>query len=101
MGKLDFPPKGLLRYISSMGLEAYETLAIALQILMTLSISVASCERSFSKVKLIKSCVRSTVSQDKFTNLTILSFENEVASSIDFDDVIKDFAAIKSRKVQF
>jgi hypothetical protein len=30
--KLDFPPKGLLKYISSMGLEAYETLATALQI---------------------------------------------------------------------
>jgi hypothetical protein len=34
-GKLDFSPKGLLKYISSMGLEAYETLVIALQILMT------------------------------------------------------------------
>jgi hypothetical protein len=33
--KLDFPPKGLLRYISPMGLKAYETLATALQILLT------------------------------------------------------------------
>jgi predicted transport protein len=99
--KLDFPPKGLLKYISSMGLEAYGTLAITLQILMTLPVSVASFERSFSKMKLIKSCVQSTMSQDKFTNLAILSVENEVASSIDFGDVIKDFAAIKSRKVQF
>jgi hypothetical protein len=40
-GKLDFPPKGQLKYISSMGLEAYETLAIALQILMTFPVSVA------------------------------------------------------------
>jgi hypothetical protein len=41
------------------------------------------------------------MSQDRFTNLAILSVENEVASSIDFSDVIKDFAAISSRKVQF
>jgi hypothetical protein len=61
-GKLDFSPKGLLKYISSMGLEAYKTLAIALQILFTLPVSVASCELSFSKMKLIKSYLRSTMS---------------------------------------
>jgi hypothetical protein len=53
------------------------------------------------KMKLIKSYLRSTMLQDRFTNLDILSIENEVASSIDFNDVIKDFAAIKSRKIQF
>jgi hypothetical protein len=99
--KLNFSPKGLLKYISSMGLEAYKTLATALQILLTLPVSIASRERSFSKVKLIKSYLRSTLSQDRFTNLGILSTENEVASSIDFSDVIKYFAAIKLRKVQF
>jgi hypothetical protein len=97
--KLDISPKGMLNYISSV--EAYETLATALQILLTLPVSVASCERSFSKMKLIKSYLRSAMSQDRFTNFAIFSIENEVASSIDFSDVIKDFAAIKSRKVQF
>jgi hypothetical protein len=32
------------------------------------------------------------VSPDRFTNLAIPSIENEVASSIDFNDVVKDFA---------
>jgi hypothetical protein len=84
-----------------MGLEAYKPLATALQILLTLAVSVASCERSFSKIKLIKSYLRSAMSQDRFTDLAILSVGNEVASSIDFRDAIKDFATIKSGKVQF
>jgi hypothetical protein len=67
--KLDFSPKGLLKYISSKELEAYETLATDLQILFALPVSVASCKRSFSKIKLIKSYLRSTVSQDRFTTL--------------------------------
>jgi hypothetical protein len=100
-GKLEFSRKGLLKYISLMGLKEYKTLATALQILLTFPVSVASCERSFSKVKLIKSYLRSTMSQDRFTNFATLSIENEVVSSIDFSDVIKYFAAIKSRKVQF
>jgi hypothetical protein len=41
--KLEFSPKGLLKYVSSMGLEAYKTLAIALQFLLTLPLSVVSC----------------------------------------------------------
>jgi hypothetical protein len=95
--RLDFSPNGLLKYISSMGLEACKTLETSLQILLTLPASVASCELSFSKMKLIKSYLRSTMSQNKFTNLVILSSENKVASSNDFSDVIKDFAALKSR----
>jgi hypothetical protein len=99
--KLDFSPKGLLRYISSMGLESYKTLATALQILLTSPGSVESCEHSFSKMKLIRSYLHSTVSQDRFTNLAVPSVGNEVAFSTDFSDGIKDFAAKKSMKVQF
>jgi hypothetical protein len=99
--KLEFSPKGLFKYISSMGLEAYKTLATALQILLTWPVSVASCECSFSKMKLIKSYLQSAMSQDRFTNPAILLIENEVASFINSSDVIKDFVAIKSRKVQF
>jgi hypothetical protein len=84
-----------------MGLEAYKTLATALQILFTLPVSVASCERYLRKIKLIKSYLRSAISQNRFTNLAIVSIENEIASSIDFSDVVKDFATIKTRKVQF
>jgi hypothetical protein len=45
----------LLKYISSMGLKAYKTSATPLQILLTLPVLAASCEHSFSKMKLIKS----------------------------------------------
>lgn len=99
--KLEYTPKGLLEYICSMGLEAYNTLATALQILLTLPVSVASCERSFSKLKIIKSYLRSNMSQDRLSNLAIISIENKVAASLDYNDVIADFAAAKARKVNF
>jgi hypothetical protein len=99
--KLDLPPRGLLKYISSIGLEAYEPLATAVQIPLTAPVSVASCKNSFSKMKLIKSYLHSTASQDRFKHLATLSTDNEVAYSINFCNVIKDFRARKSRKVQF
>jgi len=41
-----------------------------------LTIPVASAERSFSKLKLIKSYLRSTMSQKKWKGLALLSIEN-------------------------
>ena len=66
---------------------------------MTTGISVAGCERSFSKLKPIKNYLRSTVSDARLTNLAILSIERELADEIDFDDVISEFAAPKAQKI--
>jgi hypothetical protein len=51
-------------------------------------------------MKLIKSYVVYNVTRQIHKPCYSL-IENEVASSIDLSDVIKDFAAIKLRKVQF
>ena len=59
---------------------------------------VASAERSFSRLKLIKIYMRSSISQERSSSWAILSIESEVANSIDFDD-IKDLALKKARKI--
>ena len=45
---------------------------IALRILLTFPVSVASAERSFSKQKLIKTFVRSTVVQEKLDSVATM-----------------------------
>jgi hypothetical protein len=72
---------------------------IALRILLTVPITVASGERSFSKLKLIKTYMRSTMLQERLTNLAILSIENDVANELDYNELIADFASIKARKI--
>ena len=62
-------------------------------------VSVASCERSFCKLKLNKNYLRSTMSDARLTNLGILSIERELADEIDFDDVISEFSVRKARKI--
>lgn len=79
--------------------ESYPNVEIVFRIFLTMPVTVATCERSFSKLKLIKNYLRSTMSQERLSNLAILSIENEVTGEIDFEDVIDEFAAIKSRKV--
>lgn len=81
--------------------ELFSNLWIALRILITKPVTVASGERSFSKLKLIKNYLRSSMNQDRLNNLAILSIENDIARKINFDDVITKFSHVKARKINF
>ena len=61
--------------------------SVSLRIFLTAAATIASAERSFSKLKLMKSYLRSIMGQDHVTNLARLSIESEIAKQIDFDSV--------------
>ena len=67
----------------------------------TLPITVSSAERSFSKLKLIKSYLRSSIAQDRLDSLALISIENEAARQLDLDELVDKFANIKARKKEF
>ena len=81
--------------------ESLPNVTEALKLFLTICVSVASCERSFSKLKLIKNYLRSTMSQSRLTSLAIISVENETAKHENFDELIKRFAEVKARKKAF
>ena len=92
----------ILKYITANSLiEIFPNLFIALRILLTSPISVASAERSFSKLKLIKNYLRSTMGQDRLSALALISIENKLSRSLDCSDLIDEFASLKVRKVKF
>ena len=72
---------------------------IALRISATLPVTVAAAERSFSKLKLIKTYLRSTMMQERLSGLSIISINHVVSNQLSYDDV-DDFAAIKTRRVR-
>ena len=84
----------------ALGMELQDVLPnliVLLRLFLTSAVSVASCERSFSKLKLIKSYLRSTMSQARLDGLSILSIEHEQAKALDFSIIINNFAKKKSR----
>ena len=58
--------------------------------------SVATAERSFSKLKLIKAYLRSKLSQERLDGLAILSIENAEAKDMDKQKRIKNFASVNA-----
>ncbi|XP_048514984.1 zinc finger MYM-type protein 1-like [Athalia rosae] len=82
-------------------LSIVPNVVIALRILLSLPVSVASGERSFSKLKIIKNYLRSTMSQERLVGLATISIESELCDLIDYQELIADFAKVKARKISF
>ncbi len=57
---------------------------------VAMAISQVTCERSFSKMKLIKTYARNSMNDDRLSDLTVLATERSF--EIDFEQVIDFFA---------
>eukprot|EP00096_Caligus_rogercresseyi_P010342 TRINITY_DN3731_c0_g1_i2.p1 TRINITY_DN3731_c0_g1~~TRINITY_DN3731_c0_g1_i2.p1 ORF type:complete len:181 (-),score=1.11 TRINITY_DN3731_c0_g1_i2:353-895(-) len=79
--------------------EIYPNMWVALRISATLPVTVAAAERSFSKLKLIKTYFRSTMMQERLSGLGIISINHVVSNQLSYDDIIDDFAPRKTRRV--
>ena len=71
-------------------LTSFPNVLIVLRILLMMCSSIATRERSFSKLKFIKNYSRSTMTQSSISNLAILSIKHELANSINFDNIINE-----------
>jgi hypothetical protein len=67
---------------------------------LTIPVTVASAEKTFSKLKLIKSYLRSTMSQERLSGLAILSIEKNILEKIDYKSLINNFASKRARKMK-
>ncbi|KAL4148373.1 hypothetical protein QTP88_002634 [Uroleucon formosanum] len=70
-------------------------------IFITIPITVAEAERSFSKLKIIKNYLRNSMSQNRLSNIAVLNIERERTNEINISQIINNFANIKSRKKNF
>lgn len=79
---------------------SFPNIAIALRILLTLPITTASAERSFSKLKIIKNYLRTIMVQDRLSDLPIIiSIERDLCENVDYNDINEKFAEIKPKKI--
>lgn len=79
-------------------LEAsFPNIEIILRIICILPSSNASGERSFSVLKRIKYCLRSSLDQEKMSDLSILCIESEIVKETKWEELV-NFATVKLRK---
>jgi len=89
----------ILKFV--MDADCYPNISVAYRILLTVPVTVASAERSFSKLKLLKNYLRSTMSQERLNGLAMCTIEKDILDTIDLDTVIDDFASRNVRRSIF
>lgn len=93
-------PLELLQLVHTYNLRAeYPNVEVALRIFLTLPITVATYERSFSILKLIKNYLRSSMGQERISDLAIISIEHSLVNTLDTNELINEFAGQKARKI--
>jgi len=76
--------------LSSVGSVLHLTTACAL--FTVLSVTVSSAERSFSKLKIIKTPQVYTISHERLDGLALLAIENKAAKQLNTDYLLDSFA---------
>ena len=94
-----YTPIDILNYIKI--LDSFPNTCIAYKILLTIPVTVASAKRSFLKLKLIKSYIRLTMSQERLNGLVILSIKKEMLEELEYKNLIGQFASQNVRKIDF
>jgi hypothetical protein len=72
-----------------------------IRLALTLPVSTASTERSFSALKLVKNRLRNRIGDEFLANALALFVEKDLAQAIDKESVIKKFESMATRRSQF
>lgn len=79
--------------------DCFPNAIVAYRILLTIPVTVATAEKSFSKLKLLKSYMRSTMSQERLNGLAMIAIENDILKIVDYEELINNFASVNASRI--
>jgi len=71
--------------------NSFQNIYIILTHFVTMPVTSCSCERSFSKLSLVKTKLRSCMTQDRLESMMLVFVEQKLASELDLEDIIEKF----------
>ncbi|ROL48817.1 hypothetical protein DPX16_22336 [Anabarilius grahami] len=83
----------LIEVLDSCEKDVFPNMNSLLRVLITLPVTSCSVERLFSAVNRIKSSNRATMLTERLNSLSLLTFEGELAETLDLDEIIEAFKA--------
>ncbi|XP_003248314.1 uncharacterized protein LOC100575441 [Acyrthosiphon pisum] len=78
-----------LIYSLNMHSPLYANLFTAIEFVLTLSVSQVNCERVFSKLKIIKNRLRSSLGNEHLEAFLLMTVEREILDEIEFEDILE------------
>jgi len=78
--------------------ELFPNVCISLRRFLIIPAKVASAERFFNNLELVRNYLPSAMSQTQLVDLERLNIESSIAREVDYDSVIRHFAKKNTRK---
>ena len=97
--KDDMGPVEILKFLKRH--DCFPNASIAYRIILTIPVTVASAERSFSKLKLLKSYLRSPMTQERLNDLAMIALESDMLEKIDYERIVEDFISKNAQRIKF
>ena len=79
--------------------NTFQQIKRVIKLYLTIPISTCEGERCFTVLKLIKSFLRTKMTNERLSDLALLKIANDV--SINYEDIINAFANVKNRQLAF
>ena len=77
----------------------YPELFEVVRVVATLPVTVASCERTHSKIKIINNYLRASMSNERLESLIQIAVETDLADKIELSSLVDVFKTVKNRKL--
>lgn len=88
-----------LDILSKCNEQIYPCIHFFIKVLVTLPISIATAERTFSCLRLLKSWLRSSMGQERLTGLALMHIHYD--ENIDIENVIDKYANLRNHRLDF
>ncbi len=73
----------------------------AYRLLLTAPVTVAKDERTFSRLKLIKTHLRTTMSDERLGALIVMSCEKDLTDNVNLENVASQWTELKTLRLSF
>ncbi len=80
-------------------IDAFPIIGKIIQIYLTIPIGSVHAERSFSCMKLLKIWTRTTMTNERLSDLGVIKMSFKEIDEFDYDDIIDEFAVLNKRKM--
>lgn len=77
----------------------FRNIFVLLKIALTIPVTTCENERSHSQLKLVKSCLRSTMTEDRLSSLLLMKIHRGVAENLNLQDLVNKFAMRHPRRL--
>ncbi|CAF1536423.1 unnamed protein product [Didymodactylos carnosus] len=78
----------------------YPRAQLVFKYLLTIPVSIATNERSFSKLKIIKNYLRTTMSNERLFHLMLYATEKDKLDQLDLAALASDWGKMKDRRIE-